>query len=29
MLFDVVTFFDDIKIAFYFGTFELRTEIKL
>ena len=28
-LFDVVTFFDDIRNRFYFGRFELRTEITL
>ena len=28
-LFDVFTFFDDIRITLYFGTFELRTEITL
>ena len=28
-LFDVVTFFDDVRNRFYFGTFELRMEIAL
>ena len=28
-LFDVVTFFNDVRITFYFGTFELRKEITL
>ena len=28
-LFDVVTFFDDVRITLYFGTFELRIEITL
>ena len=28
-LFDVVTFFDDVRITLYFGTFELRMEIML
>ena len=28
-LFDVVTFFDDVRITLYFGTFELRVEITL
>ena len=28
-LFDVVTFFDDVRNRFYFGTFELRMEITL
>ena len=28
-LFDVVTFFDDVRNTFYFGTFELRMEITL
>ena len=28
-LFDVVTFFDDVRITLYFGTFELHTEITL
>ena len=28
-LFDVVTFFDDVRITLYFSTFELRTEITL
>ena len=28
-LFDVVTFFDNVRIMLYFGTFELRTEITL
>ena len=28
-LFDVVTFFDDVRITLYFGTFELPTEITL
>ena len=28
-LFDVVTFFDDVRITLYFGTFELRMEITL
>ena len=28
-LFDVVTFFNDVRIAFYFGTFELRMKITL
>ena len=28
-LFDVVTFFDNVKITLYFGTFELRLEITL
>ena len=26
---DVVTFFDDVRNRFYFGTFELRMEITL
>ena len=28
-LFDVVTFFDNVRITLYFGTFELRMEITL
>ena len=28
-LFDVVTFFDDVRILLYFGTFELCIEITL
>ena len=28
-LFDVVTFFDCVRITLYFGMFELRTEITL
>ena len=28
-LFDVVAFFNDVRITFYFGTFELRKEIML
>ena len=28
-LFVEVTFFDDVRIKFYFSTFELRTEIAL
>ena len=28
-LFVVVTFFDDVKITLYFGSFELHTEITL
>ena len=28
-LFDVVTFFDNVRITLYFGTFELRLEITL
>ena len=28
-LFDVVTFFDNVRITLYFGTFELRIEITL
>ena len=28
-LFDVVTFFDNVRITLYFSTFELRTEITL
>ena len=28
-LFVVVTFFDDVRITLYFGTFELRIEITL
>ena len=28
-LFDVVTFFDDVRITLYFSTFELRTETTL
>ena len=28
-LFNVVTFFDNVRIMLYFGTFELRTEITL
>ena len=28
-LFVVVTFFDDVRITLYFGTFELRVEITL
>ena len=28
-LFDVVTFVNDVRITFYFGTFELRKEITL
>ena len=28
-LFDVVKFFDNVRITLYFGTFELRMEIKL
>ena len=28
-LFDVVTFFDNVRIALYFGTFEFRMEITL
>ena len=28
-LFDVVTFFDNVRIMLYFGTFELRLEINL
>ena len=28
-LFDVVTLFNDVRITFYFGTFELRMEITL
>ena len=28
-LFDVVTFFDNVRITFYFGTFELRLKIIL
>ena len=28
-LFDVVTFFDNVRIMLYFSTFELRTEITL
>ena len=28
-LFHVVTFFDDVRITLYFGTFELRMEITL
>ena len=28
-LFDVVTFFDNVRITLYFSTFDLRTEIKL
>ena len=28
-LFDVVTFVNDVRITFYFGTFELRQEITL
>ena len=28
-LFVAVTFFDDVRIALYFSTFELRTEIAL
>ena len=28
-LFDVVRFFDDVRIMLYFGTLELRTEITL
>ena len=28
-LFDVVMFFNDVRITFYFGTFELRMEITL
>ena len=28
-LFVVVTFFDDVRITLYFGTFELRMEISL
>ena len=28
-LFDVVTFFNDVRITLYFGTFELRMEITL
>ena len=27
--FDVVTFFDNVRITLYFGTFELRMEISL
>ena len=29
ILFDVITFFDDVRITLYFGTFELRMEITL
>ena len=28
-MFDVVTFFDNVRITLYFGTFELRLEITL
>ena len=28
-LFDVVTFFDNVRITLYFGTFKLRMEITL
>ena len=28
-LFDVVTFFNDVRITLYFGKFELRSEITL
>ena len=28
-MFDVVTFFDDVRNRSYFGTFELRMEVKL
>ena len=28
-LFNVVTFFDNVRITLYFGTFKLRTEITL
>ena len=28
-LFDVVMFFDDVRITLYFGTFKLRAEITL
>ena len=28
-LFDVVTFFDNVRITLYFGTFELRMDITL
>ena len=28
-LFDVITFFDDVRITLYFGTLELLTEITL
>ena len=28
-LFDVITFFDNVRITLYFGTFELRMEITL
>ena len=28
-LFDVVTFFNDVRITFYFGTFDLRLEITM
>ena len=28
-LFDVVMFFKDVRLTFYFGTFELRMEITL
>ena len=28
-LFNIVTFFDNVKIMLYFGTFELRMEIAL
>ena len=27
--FDVATFFNDVRITFYFGTFEMRMEIML
>ena len=28
-LFNIIMFFDNFRITFYFGTFELRMEIKL
>ena len=28
-LFDVVTFFNDVRLTFYFGTFEAHMEITL